>query len=166
MGRYFNDSKSNIEKRKEVKQYIGRKLKELRVAHHDKQKDVAELCGISAAQVSRAEHGKSDLEASVIPLLADRYDIAAERFFSDQNVLGAEIIQRLIEANKLEGKSKTIVNKVNYLTNQAIGMGNADTLLRLLYAALMACSKHKQPVDGFFAELACIKDIDLDKIMW
>lgn len=58
-----------------IKEYFGRRLKDLRVEHGYTQKDVADIIGATKSTISRYENGKSSPGVSEVSLLAERFNV-------------------------------------------------------------------------------------------
>ena len=166
MGTYYPDGTAYEEMKDIGRQNIGRRLKNLRIGYGDKQKDVAELCDVTKSYISKVERGKSDIKATMIPLLADRYNTYAESFFNDQGEINEGLIRRILRMNHLEEMSKTVATRMNLMADMAFDRGNEATLLRMLYAVLKACGETDHPTDTYFSTLQEIEPIDITEIPW
>ena len=128
MGKYYDAGTTYDEMRITGRKNIGSRIRFLRKSHGDKQKDIAELCEVTKSYISKVELGKSDIKASMIPLLADRYDVYAETFFIMDGSLPTGLIEMILEAAGYEKYKDELTSKMFMMANMAIERGNGKSL--------------------------------------
>ena len=165
MGYYFDDSVSNREKRATGRRRIGERLRALRKARKDRQKDIAEICGVSAAQISRVESGKSDLDASAVMVLADRYGVAAETFFHEFGSLATDFVRRLLRSVHMESEEARFLRYSDYMLKQAIQSENEEMLFKYMLALMTVCGESRLSNDKVLSTLRKSYDTDLQTLM-
>lgn len=161
MGIYYPDGTTYDEMKDTGRQNIGHRLKTLRKGYGDKQKDVAELCEVTDSYISKVERGKSDIKASMIPLLADRYGVVAETFFHENGAIPEEIFCKLFAAADAEPYKDNILLQFNYLTDRAVERGNGKILLEMIYTMMKLCSESDNPWMDSFREIDIARGKDI-----
>jgi hypothetical protein len=68
--------------------------------------------------------------------------------------------------NKLEGKSKEAITRMNMMVDSAYDRGNEEILLRMLYAVLKACGETDYPKDSFFSLFRETEEVDVEDLDW
>jgi len=147
MGKYYEQGTTYMEMKSIGRKNIGNRLRFLRKAYGDKQKDVAELCDVTDSYISKIELGKSDIKASMIPLLADRYDVFAETFFNEDGIIPEELVKKIIREFELEEYEPQVIKYANTLTDRAVERGNGRVLAEMMYVILKLCAEESHPLE-------------------
>lgn len=64
-------------------EYIGNKIKELRITHHVTMKVLASILGVSMQQVAKYEKGTNKVGAAQLELIAKYFNIKIEYFYNN-----------------------------------------------------------------------------------
>lgn len=161
MGKYFKNGMSKAEMVKVSRERIGSRLSSLRKKNGDKQKDVANLINVSKGQISRIEHGKSDMKASAVSLLADKYDVLAETFFNDNGLVYPGMMIKLIKATGYEEHTETLMRFTGFHTDKVIEKGKGNELLTLFMMALDCCYNYSDPLNEMIRKINQAKQRDM-----
>lgn len=158
MGKYYDAGTTYDEMRITGRKNIGSRIRFLRKSHGDKQKDIAELCEVTKSYISKVELGKSDIKASMIPLLADRYDVYAETFFSSDGMLPGNLISMILKTAGYEKYTDDLIPKMFMMANKAVDRGNGKVLADMLYVIMKLCSEEKYPLEYIGHEIQRVKE--------
>lgn len=161
MGKYFKNGMSKAEMVKVSRERIGSRLSSLRKKNGDKQKDVANLINVSKGQISRIEHGKSDMKASAVSLLADKYDVLAETFFNDNGLVYPGMMIKLIKATGYEEHTETLMRFTGFHTDKVIEKDKGNELLTLYMIALDCCYNYSDPLNEMIRKINQAKQRDM-----
>ena len=118
---------------------------------------------MTGSYISKVEKGDSDIKASMIPFLADRYDIYAETFFSEDGRLPAGLIETILEAAGYAKYKGEITSKMFMMANKAIEQGNGKSLADTMYATLKLFSEERYPLEFFGREAQRVKSGDVEE---
>ena len=163
MSKYYESGTTYNEMKAIGRKNIGDRLRFLRKKYGDKQKDVAELCDVTNSYISKVELGKSDIKASMIPLLADRYDVYAETFFSSDGKIPADLITMILEAAGYAKQKDDMTSKMFMMANKAIERGNGKTLADMIYAIIKLFSEEDHPLEYVGHEAQRVKNGNNDE---
>ena len=162
MGYYFDDEVNDEERMQRSRKYIGERIRSLRKIKQEKQITVAETCGISKTQISRIEQGKGDLNACMIPVLADRYNVFAETFFNKGGYLPDELFDRFLHELDLDEHKEKILKEVLHLADKAIERGNGRAMAEMMYVTLKLCAEEDHPLEYIGRETQRVKEGDVE----
>ena len=160
MGRYFEDGTDIKTIRGEEMKYIGRRIKHLRTIHNDTQKELAKLCDVSGSYFSKIEKGRSDVKASIIPVLAERYNVYAETFFNEYGNISDCLIGEIINNVALNSDSNDVRDYLKRVVEQIIEGGKAEELFKMFYVSAKTCLKYEKPMDNIASEMYRAKEYD------
>ena len=163
MGKYYKSGTTYSEMKNIGRKNIGSRLRFLRKRHGDKQKDIAEICEVTDSYISKVERGKSDIKASMIPILADRYDVFAETFFNDDGIIPEELIKKIIHEFKLDEYESQVIRYADTLINKAIERGNGKALAEMMYVTLKLCAEESHPLEYMGREAQRVREGSIRK---
>ena len=163
MEKYYKSGTTYSEMKNIGRKNIGSRLRFLRKRHGDKQKDIAEICEVTDSYISKVERGKSDIKASMIPILADRYDVFAETFFNDDGIIPEELIKKIIHEFKLDEYESQVIRYADTLINKAIERGNGKALAEMMYVTLKLCAEESHPLEYMGREAQRVREGSIRK---
>lgn len=163
MARYTNVKLSTEENYHNIREMIGDNLKSLRKSHGDRQQDVGELIGCKQSHISSVEHGKGDLKASDVAILADRYNVYVENFYNESGTIPFDLITRLLRKVSLNTDSSDVKGYLDSLIEGIIKGDKCEDFLRLFFVSLSTCYNYKNPMDHISREVELAKEKDVLK---
>ena len=163
MARYTNVKLSTEENYHNIREMIGDNLKSLRKSHGDRQQDVGELIGCKQSHISSVEHGKGDLKASDVAILADRYNVYVENFYNESGTIHFDLITRLLRKVSLNTDSSDVKGYLDSLIEGIIKVDKFEDFLRLFFVSLITCYNYKNPMDHISREVELAKEKDVLK---
>ena len=170
MGKYFKGGTDIETIRKKEMEYIGQRISTLRTEHNDTQKVIADICGVSSSYISKVEKGKSDVKASIIPVLAERYDVYAETFFNEDGNISDCLIAEIINNVAINAESSAVRDYLRKIVQKIIEDGKSEDLFKMFYVSAKTCLNYEKPMEHITSEMYrsmeydIIKDIE-EKIM-
>jgi transcriptional regulator with XRE-family HTH domain len=160
---YFSKKLSFKEKQHIGRTRIGKRLRNLRRKHNEKQKEVAELIGVSRSQITRIENGSADLKGSVIPILADKYGTYAETFFTENGSVSCDMLARLLNSVSLSCDDDAAREYLEEMVDRVITQGRSEELLLMFYTSIRTCCNYKKPLEHISEEMSKIDKVHSSK---
>lgn len=143
-----------------ARQNIGSILKELRTKHNLTQEQLAELIGVSSQAVSKWENNISYPDVSLLPILANYFQVTTDELLGVNLAKRNEVIQGLcLDADELI-KTKKYAEAVQDLRNALMKYPNNDQLMYRLAWALTGTIR-EQPENLDEAILLYLKILEI-----
>ena len=146
MGLYFNPGGDISFNRNIAKRRIGRRLKALRKNKREILDDVANHLGISRSQVSKIENGKNELDASMMAILAEKYNTTVESFYNLKGYVVDYFIYKLLSSENIDSPDiENCMRYMDYRFNEINKLGRRKQLLEMLLLSFVLCEKYNNP---------------------
>ena len=158
MIQYFPSSTTLKDKITEARKRIGSRIRVLRKGNGGRLKQLASDLGISYSQISRIENGKSDIKASMIPVLAEKYGVLAESFFNDDGKAYPDMILKLVRSAGYEKSEERLMHYMEYQMNHLIDSGDAWDFLSVLLFMLQSWGQYDDPIGYLDGRLSQAKE--------
>ncbi len=163
MGKYFKSGTNIKTIRKEEMAYIGQRINKLRTSHNDTQKVIAGICGVSESYISKVEKGKSDVKASIIPVLAERYDVYVETFFSEDGNVSDCLIAEIINNVAINADNNDVRDYLRKIVQKIIEDGKSEDLFKMFYVSAQTCLNYEKPMEHITSEMYRSMEYDVIK---
>lgn len=147
-----------------TKQTMGSILKELRIKHNLTQEQLAEFIRVSPQAVSKWENNISYPDVSLLPMLANFFQVTTDELLGVNITKRTEVIKTLcLDADKLI-KTKKYAQAVQNLRNALIKYPDNDQLMyRLAWALTGTICEHPENLDEAILLYLKILEISSDK---